>query len=429
MQLFERFEIAPGVRLSICPTRKLKTVLVKVFLTGDLDESATRRAMVPLVLRRGTRRHPDLQALQRRQEELYGASLVADVLKVGEWHALTFRLEAVNGRFLPGGADVVGEALAFLREFALDPAVEGGRLRADYVAQEKENLGRIIDSLLDNKDQYAIERLLRAMCAGEPYRIYEYGDRAAFPAIDAARVTGEWQRAMASFPMEIYVAGDVEAPRMRDRIAESFAVPRSGGYRPRPAPAPAAVREPQRVEDRLAVNQGKLCIGYRSASTYARGDLEGAVLMNGVLGSFSHSKLFQNVREKASLAYDAGSSFDRTKGILIIGCGIAPENYQRALDICLEQVKALAAGDITTPELESTRESLDNHLLMLEDNLSGLMDIDYTWQLSGRAFDLDGYRRRLREASAERIVEAARGLQLDTIYFLRNQGPEEGTPT
>ena len=38
-----------------------------------------------------------------------------------------------------------------------------------------------------------------------------------------------------------------------------------------------------------------------------------ASLYNAILGGGANSKLFQNVREKESLAYTAGSSYVRTK--------------------------------------------------------------------------------------------------------------------
>jgi predicted Zn-dependent peptidase len=150
------------------------------------------------------------------------------------------------------------------------------------------------------------------------------------------------------------------------------------------------------------------------------GDLEALVFMNGVLGGFSHSKLFQNVREKASLAYDASSSMEKTKGLLFVTCGIAVENYQKTLDIIQEQIEALKSGEISEEELVSTRESLLNFLTMMEDNPAELMEVDYVWRLHGKEFDLPGYRERLRAVDRDRIAAAASQLKLDTVYFLRS---------
>ena len=63
--IFERFELDSGVSLSVNSNRKLKNIIVKVFVMADLDEGYTSRSLVPMVLRRGTTRLPELQALRR----------------------------------------------------------------------------------------------------------------------------------------------------------------------------------------------------------------------------------------------------------------------------------------------------------------------------------------------------------------------------
>lgn len=416
---FHRFDLPGNIRLAVLPTKKLKTVQVQVFFPGNLDETVTTRALVPMVLRRGTASQPDMQAIQKHLEHLYGASVVTDVNKIGEWEVSKFRLETVNDRFVPGDEQVFARALQFLREFIFDPRLEeNGLLREEYVEQEKNNLGRMIESLVDQKDQYALERLIREMCADEPFRRYEYGDVADLPGITAESLTADWREWSRSFPCEIYVTGDLDVERTRALVEETFAVERGGSYDLQSVPALRSAGEVRTFREEMAVNQGKLCLGYRCGTNYAAGDLEATVLMNGVLGSFSHSKLFQNVREKASLAYDAHSVFEKTKGLVFVVSGIAVENYEKALDIIKKQVEALCQGDISDDELESTRESFDNHLQMLEDNLGSFMEVDFLWRLHGQEFDLEDYRKRLRAVTRDRIVAAAETLELDSVFFL-----------
>src|SRR2546425_7251293 len=121
-----RRRLPSGAMLHVNSTKKLKTILVKATLTGDLDTSVTRKALLPMVLRRGTRRLPDMKAIHRHLEDLYGASLTSDVSKIGEWHAVKFRLEFVNDRFLPAGGAIRREAVAFLRELLFDPRLVAG---------------------------------------------------------------------------------------------------------------------------------------------------------------------------------------------------------------------------------------------------------------------------------------------------------------
>lgn len=417
---FERTRLPSGARLHVNSTPKLKTILVKAVFGGDLDASVTRMALLPMVLRRGTRRFPDMKAIHRHLEDLYGTSLVSDVVKTGEWHSVKFRLEVVNDRFLPGEKGVGREALRFLRELIEEPRLVGGAFDPGYLEQEKHNLRRTIEALIDDKGQYALERCIREMCSREEFRRYELGDVAELDGIDSPGLTAAYREWVSDHPLDLYVSGDIDVRAVQDLFREVFANPRPGKYVLRPPPPPVPVGEVRTVEERMEVNQGKLVLGFRHGVTYREGDLEAMVMMNGILGSFSHSKLFQNVREKASLAYDAHSTLEKTKGLLFVLSGIAVENYQKALDIILAQVRALEAGEISEHEMVATRESFLNHLTLMEDSPSDLMEVDRVWRLHERDFSLPAYREALKAVSRDRIVAAAARLKLDTIYFLRN---------
>ncbi len=418
---FDRFELPSGIRLSILPTTKLKTVLVKVFFTADLDESVTRRALIPMVLRRGTRNFTNMMTVQRHLEGLYGASLGSGVQKVGEWQIVRFRLETVNGRFLPGTEDVFAEGLRFLRELIFDPFLDDERrFRRDEFEQEKNNLGRLIESLIDSKDQYALERLVQEMCCDEPYRIYEYGRPEDLPEIDAEGLTEAWRLCVDNCPCSLYVTGDVDVEETRELVESVFGDGRRGELRPAAVPALRGAAETRRFEEKMPVSQARLCLGYRNRTNYLEGDLSAQVFMNGVLGSFSHSKLFQNVREEASLAYDVGSFLDKTKGLLFVAAGIASENSARTVDIIAEQVQAIRDGQLDEEEIASTRESFDNQLQMLEDSVGDLVEVDFVWNLHGCSFELESYREALAAVSPDRVAEAARRLELDSIYLLRD---------
>lgn len=422
---FERTTLPGGLRLAINSNHKLKTILVKGYFAADLDETVTHRALLPLVLRRGTRRRPDLQTLNRHLEGLYGAGLYTSVIKVGEWHLTRLRLEVVNDRFLPERhpgkeASLLGEGLEFLRELLHDPVIEEGTLRPEYVAQEAESLRRTIESLIDDKGAYASFRCAEEMCRDEPYRLSEQGRAQDLESVDPGALHEEWARWYLRTAPSLYVAGDVDPSEVRERVARVFDSDWSGPAPLAPVPAPVEVGEPREVREQLDVQQGKLVLGFRHGVTYGDPRYEALLLMNGVLGAFSHSKLFQNVREKESLAYSAYSWPERTKGLLFISCGIAPENFDRARDICLRQVEAVRRGEISDDEIHATVETFLNQNRMLEDNYSSLADVDYVWGLHGRDLDLPRLRERVGRVTRDEIVEVARCLRHDMTYFLHS---------
>ena len=411
--------ILPGnIRLAVNSNKKLKTIFTKVYSAANLDESVTQRAVLPMILRRGTRRLPDMQKLNRHLESLYGAGVYGGVSKVGEWHVSRFSLDIVNDLFLPQPEDLLEKGLQVIRDLIFDPLVVDGGFHGEYLEQEKANLRRNIESLIDDKASYASFRCVEVMCRDEPYRLNEQGSVEDIEKIQPGALYEQYVGWRKTCPLAIYVAGDLGVRDVQAMVAKIFRVERGETVSLPPLPSRVAVCELKEVKERLDVQQGKLILGFRHGVTYTDESYEALLLMNGILGGFSHSKLFQNVREKASLAYSASSSLERTKGLLFVSCGIDVDKYERAVNLTLEQVEAMKRGEISDEELEATVKTILNHNRMLEDNFSGLAEVDYVWGLHGRKVDLPAFRRKLPIISKDAITDVARKLEHDTTYFL-----------
>ncbi|MEE8141655.1 MAG: pitrilysin family protein [Planctomycetota bacterium] len=410
--------LAPGVSLHVQSSTKHKTNRVYLYWVGDLDSDVTLRAMLPAVLQRGTRSFPNMREVTRHLEMLYGASLFGEVMKVGERHVIVFRIEFANDNYLPAGESILKPVLEFLGELLREPHREGDYFPKAVVEQETENHRRFIEGLLNDKRSYAVQRCLEETCGDEPYRLYEYGRVADLEHVNPARLTEVWRKNVEGAPTHIYFSGDLEeepaAAMLASLVEERFDPP----FEIRPLGELKGAGNPREVEEQLDVQQAKLVMSYRTRTRHGDPLLEPLVLANGVLGLFPHSKLFQNVREAASLCYYASSSLERTHGLLFISSGIDTGNREQAQTLIQKQVEDLQQGNISDEELDATRKAFENRLLMLEDSPGTQMDIDLSWRLAGVEYDHDAYRRRLLETSRDRVVEAASRLELDTVYFL-----------
>ena len=418
--LFERFELDGSMSLSVNSNRKLKNIIVKMFVLADLDESYTSRSLVPMVLRRGTTRLPDMQALRRYRESLYGCILGSSIIKVGEWQVAVFSLDIVNEAFLPGEESLLEKGIELLRELIFDPLVEDGAFSADYVAREKDLLATNIRSNIDDKNEYAVLRCTEEMCAGERYRRHEMGSLDEIDGIEPGALMNFYRDWSSSAPLSLYVCGDVDPDQVREIVAAAFSFERSETKSLSKLPAAVEVGQVREVREQLEVNQAKLVLGFRHGIRPGDDAYEALLLLNAILGGFSHSKLFQNVREKASLAYSARSWVERTKGLLYMSCGIATENYEQALEISLAQLEAISEGEINDGEFDASLKTILNQNRMLEDNFPALVGSDFIWRLHGGELDLAGLRERLEKVSRDDIAAAAATIRHDTTYFLHS---------
>jgi len=416
-----------NINIHLLPTPKFKTVLVTVLLQQVLEKQlAAETALIPAVLERGTGKYPSFRDLKIRLEELYGAELGADVIKKGERQILSFSLEVVNDKFAPG-ENLLRQGLLILRDVISDPFIENGAFKSDYVYQEKEQLAKEIKGLINDKINYALERCIQEMCPAERFGVYRYGSIEELERVSAEGLYEYYRSLLKENPIDIFVVGEVDPKETFDLIQETFNFPRSG--EPVQFPPVEVHNIPGEVryhEERLPVNQGKLTLGYRTNTSYRDEEYVPLMFYNGILGGFPHSKLFQNVREKASLAYYSFSRLEKHKGIQLIGSGIEVENYQQALEIILEQVELIRKGKITREEMENTRRALISAYKVVGDSPYNLVNF-YTDGLVGeREEGIDYFIRKIEGIREDNVVEVAHRVHLDTVYFLCSEGEEGG---
>ena len=99
-----RTQLLPGVHLTAVQTQKFKSsVLGMQFLLPLAREQAALQALLPMVLRRGTAEHPDMESLSAVLDELYGGSLEPTVRKKGENQCVGFVASLSTIIFFPAG--------------------------------------------------------------------------------------------------------------------------------------------------------------------------------------------------------------------------------------------------------------------------------------------------------------------------------------
>lgn len=420
---FARREVAPGVTFHLNTSPRRKTNLLNLFWVGALGDDVTARALLPNLQMRGSREHPTLQALTRETERLYGASLSTDVRKIGERHVIQFRFEFVNDGYIPGGESILTESIEFLHGVVARPNLTSeGFFAEDVVRQEKENHKRLIESTLNDKRSYAMQRCIEETCRNESFQLHEQGRVEDLDAIDGRTLASLWRTLFDRSITHVYFSGDLPIEETEDALSTLFE-----GHRDRPdalppLPPPRPADGGREVVERMTVQQAKLCQSYRTGVSFDDPRMVGLVVGNGILGSFAHSKLFVNVREGASLCYYASSSIERTHGLLLISSGIDVAKREQAQSLIQEQVDDVRAGNFTSDELEATKRALVARLTMLEDSPSGLMDLDLAWGVNGVAFDLAAYRDAIAAVDRDAVVAAFEPLSPDVVYFLAPEG-------
>ncbi|MCP1158123.1 EF-P 5-aminopentanol modification-associated protein YfmF [Bacillus infantis] len=413
-----------GYDLHIVKTGKFKTNTLIWKMKAPLQkEDATVRALLPYVLQSSSSRFPATGLLRSHLDDLYGASLYVDLAKKGEYHVVTFSMDIANEKFLSDPAPLLRKAFEFLAEILLKPNAQDGKFNEETVRQEKRTQKQRIQSVFDDKMRYSNFRLVEEMCKGEPYALHVNGEMDEVDSITPEKLYQYYERAFAEDQLDFYVIGDVDPGEVEAMAGEYLKFsPREPKQLPGGSAAEAGdVNEVKEIQD---VKQGKLNIGYRTNILYGDKDYYALQVFNGIFGGFSHSKLFINVREKASLAYYVASRLESHKGLMMVMSGIDNKNYDQAVGIIKDQMEAMRNGNFTEEEMAQTKAVIKNQLLETIDTARGMTEILYHNVVAGQEISLDLWMEEMDKATKEDIVAAAKKISMDTVYFLT--GTEAG---
>ena len=411
--------LLPGVNLRLYRDARFKQGCLSFQFLRQMDkQEAALNALLPAVLLRGTRQHPDMRSITAHLDTLYGAAVSTLVRRVGDYQITGLYCGFMDDRFALPGDRVLEPMLAFLEEILMDPLTEGEAFLPGIVDSEKKNLIATIESELNDKRIYAMGKLLKAMCAADSFGLPRLGEPEQVCAITAEGLYAHYRNILKTSPIEIFYVGSAEIetvaaglmPMLR-RLERAFTpLPPQTGF----AMCPGAD-----VEETMDVAQGKLCMGFTTPVTNRDDGFPAMQVMNTLFGAGMTSKLFMNVREKLSLCYSVGSGYYGTKGIIAVNAGIDFDKERQTRDEILRQLAACQEGQITPLELSAAKEAILSSLRSTHDSPGSIESFYATANVSGLKLSVQEYMTAVEAVTAEDVAAAARTVKLHTTYFLK----------
>ncbi|MCI9177386.1 MAG: insulinase family protein [Clostridia bacterium] len=320
---YQKEEIKEGITLHQIHTQNFKTNLFSVFIAIPLTrQDVTKNALIAAILRRGTKNLPSQDLISKELENMYGASFDCGVEKTGDNHIIKFYLETLSEEFLPQKENLSEKCIEILLDITLNPLIENGGFKKEYVEGEKQNLEQIIQAKIDNKNRYSYERCIEEMYKEKPYGLYKFGYIEDLNEITAENLYEYYKELIANCKIDIFCSGILDQEKIKNAIQNNENIQKLNKRKPQYIVNNEQTEEMPKTEektvvDTMQVTQGKLVIGLDIHETKKNSRFIASVY-NSILGGGANSKLFQNVREKQSLAYTANSGYIRTKNSIFI---------------------------------------------------------------------------------------------------------------
>lgn len=421
--------IKDGVTLHLIINENFKTDFSVVFISIPLEkENITKNALIPAIIKNGSKKYNNYQLINEELEMLYGASFDCGLDKTGDNLVLKFYIESINDNFLPEKNENLEKVLNLLLEIVFNPLVENESFKNQYVELEKRNLELLINSVRDDKDIYSYEKCINIMYKNSGYGLSKYGNIEDLKNINSENLYERYKEIISNGKIDIIVSGEYKKEKIEKQVKENEFIknlnPRKDNLNINnfKTEVKEKVTEPEIVKEEMDVTQGKLVIGLDILPNNL-GDFRFiAIMYNAIFGNGVNSKLFQIVREKESLAYTAKSEYVVQKNNIFIRCGIECEKYDKTVELIKELLEQMKKGEFTEEDILKTKEYITSGIDSINEEQDTQILYLFGQELSKLPLKTEEYKEKIKAVTKEEIVEFANNIELNTIYFLKNGG-------
>ncbi|GET09382.1 peptidase M16 [Ligilactobacillus agilis] len=415
-------QIVPGVTLDFIASKQFKTSRINLtFVTAAVSKKTVAlRTLIANMLEVSSQKYPNQKAISDQLAFLYGATFGTSVNRRGNLHLVNFEMRVVNDHYLKEKQQLLTEAINFLQELIFNPLVTNQAFDQAMFTLQQKNLIAYLESIKDNKQAYALQKLQQAYFEDPVHQIPPYGDKENLVALTAAECYAYYQEMLAHDEVIITLSGDFASDEVLAAIAQLKFTPRTVGkyqltYKQ------TARNKLVAYEEQQDLNQSKLDLAYHFPVEYRGKYHYAALVFNALFGGSALSKLFTNVREKASLAYYANSSFDSLRQVLFVQTGIQADKKQQVLDLIEQQLAALVAGDVEAQLLANIKQELITDYEIRQDSQATALIQATMDQLSQSKVTASEWKAAIMAVSVADVQAVAALAKLEVSYFLKGQ--------
>lgn len=411
-------KLQEGVHLHFISTDKFTTNQIKVRFAAPMDEKTVAgRVLATNILEMGNQDFPNQQAIRKYLASLYGASFSTSISRRGSVHLVDVTMSYINEKHLLDQEDLTNQILRFLEATLFRPLVTKGTFDSAIFDLEKNNLLAYLESEVEDNFYHADLELNRLFFTNHALQIPRVSTVELVQKETATTAYKALQDMLRFDRIDIFVMGQVD----RNLVTERFEKWKFAYRNPKlefeyQQEFSTVLRE---KSERKEANQSILELAYHLQLVYNDVNYTSLLVFNGILGAFSHSKLFVNVREKEGLAYTVGTQINIFSGLLRVYAGIDKDKRLVALRAIQREFRKIKSGQISDQELELTKKMLLHAVQVAEDKGRHLIETAYHQELLGDRFlTKEKFTESVLAVNKEDVVRVASLVRLQAIYFM-----------
>lgn len=404
----------------IIKTNKFKSITIDVnFLRKIKKDEITIRNFLSEILLQSSKNYPTKRLLSLKSMELYNANVKSSNSRIGNFSNLSFSLKILNEKYTED--DMFSKTLDFFFDILFNPNVENDRFDERTFKIVNKLIHNEIKSIKDNLTKYSLIKMLEHMGSNEPYSYRGYGYLEDLEQITPKKLYDYYKDILKCDKVNILIIGDIDIDSTLELIHEKFKV-----NTVKKDIGKAMITHPKirgrlrKIDDYENIVQAKLNIGFK-LKDLSEFELRYVLpIYNEILGGGGDSKLFQNVREKNSLAYYINSMPNIFDNLFIIYSGINMDSYDKAVDLIKKELNNMKKGKFSDEEIDKAKENMIASLETITDSPIRTLNMYYAKELAG-GDEIEERIEKVKSITKSDIIKVASKLKIDTIYLMHGE--------
>ncbi|MEG0329566.1 MAG: pitrilysin family protein [Longicatena sp.] len=406
-------QLQKGIQLHFIKTTKFKDIGISIRFRNTLSErNAAPRSLLALMLCDRSFTYDTKEKMNAVLDRMYGATLNAQTAGYGKAQVLEIKTKIVNPSYINYEIDLLKESFIFLHEILFAP------LLSEEVFQEsKAILLAKIERNEDDPSQFAISEGLKFAGVNTPLAISSLGEKKRVKEITLNDIKKAYQSLLQEDLIDIIICGDVDEEITKENVLKQLVF----------TPRESNIASYYRVENNLheeehfaykKISQSSIMMTWFTNTSVKDEAYYALRVANAMLGQYSTSLLFQEVREKNSLCYSIFSNLISYDGALGVTTGVEKANIAKSVALIKEQFKKIVDNDFSDELFNVSKEMIVNSLKASNDNMNSLFALQYQNILLQNTYTTNDVIALVESVKREQVVQALSLCELKMTYVL-----------
>lgn len=406
--------------LHFIKTDKFKTTTVSVNFRDQIKkEEITIRKFLFQMLCSTSLKYNTNRLLEIKLEDLYSLSLGHSNVTFGNLINSYIDIKFLNKEF--SDENIVKDSLDLLFELIFNPNVIDGNFDTKTFNIVKEKMNLILDSEKENIQKYTLNKSLELMDNTDPVSFNLWGYKDDLDKITESNLYEYYKKILKTNVVDIFIVGNVDEDEVIEIFKEKFKINTIKNKKIDSFITYEKCPKTLYGEESINLKQSKISIILKALNLSMFERRYVLPLYTSILGSGGNSRLFQNVREKHSLAYTIAALSKIANSLIMIYGGVDEDKFDKALKLIKNEIKL---KNVTEEELENAKKEFMGSLDILFDSPSSIINYYFGIEVFN-ADELDVKKENFNKVTIKDIESFSKKLKIASIYLLKGTQDEK----